>query len=94
MTRLHYCRRCQREVEATYPQPRLRRVARAYFFLGVPFIPLLPIIGSDFAVMLPLTMLYLLGIGSARRVLDEPASCDECGADVEARPRRFVSRPA
>lgn len=90
----HYCRRCEREVEATYSQPRLRRVARAYFFLGVPFIPFLPIIGSDFAVMLPLTMLYLLGIGPARRILGEAASCDECGADVESRPRGLAARPA
>ena len=90
----HYCRRCEREVTATHAQPRLRRLARVYFLIGLPFIPLIPIIGSDFAVMLPLAMVYLLGIGTARRILHEPASCDECGADVEPAPPRLASSSA
>ncbi|MCA9635931.1 MAG: hypothetical protein KC420_07880 [Myxococcales bacterium] len=84
---LAYCSRCERETSASHNNPGLRRWARIYFFLGMPFIPLIPIIGSDFAVMLPLTMVYLLGMGPALRVIREPASCDTCGADVErARP--------
>lgn len=78
-----HCQRCETEVSASYEHPKLRRWVKGYFFLGVPFIPFIPIIGSEFIVMLPLTMLYLSGMGPALSVIRAPASCDECGADVE-----------
>ena len=45
------CARCEREVEAEYDDPKLRRWVKGYFWLGVPFIPLSPIIGADYVVM-------------------------------------------
>ncbi|MBK8261162.1 MAG: hypothetical protein IPK80_07450 [Nannocystis sp.] len=89
----HFCRRCEREVTATYPQPVLRKVARIYFFVGLPFIPLLPFIGAEFMVLIPLTMLYLSGIGAALRVRGEAARCDECNNDVETTKGRRVAAP-
>lgn len=74
------CARCEREVDAEYDDPKLRRWVKGYFWLGAPFIPFAPIIGSDYVVMLPLTMLYLIGFGTALRVLQEPPKCCECGA--------------
>lgn len=79
------CERCAREVEASYDDPRLRRWVKGYFLLGIPFIPAMPIIGSDFAVMLPLTMIYVVGFGPALGFIKEPPKCDECGAAVAHR---------
>jgi len=78
-----HCQRCKTEVSASFEQPTLRRWVKGYFFLGVPFVPFLPMIGSEFIVMLPLTMLYLIGMEPALAIIRAPASCDECGADVE-----------
>lgn len=77
-----HCARCDRDVEAAYERPRLRRWAKVYFLLPVPFVPVFPIIASDFSVMLPLLMVYLLGIGPVLGVLRDPASCTTCGAMV------------
>jgi hypothetical protein len=82
-----YCERCDKQVEAAYEDPKLRRWVKAYFLLGLPFLPALPIIGADFMVMLPLLMLYIIGFGPALRVLREPPTCDECGAVVDHRAR-------
>ena len=79
----HRCRRCNDEVEGQHEQPKLRRLAWGYFLMPVPFIPLLPIIASDFIVMIPLTMLYLLGAGAALRFITEKPTCPACGATVE-----------
>ena len=79
------CARCEREVEAEYDDPQLRRWVKGYFWLGVPFIPLSPIIGADYVVMLPLTMIYVLGFGPALGVIREPPKCCECGAVVDHR---------
>jgi hypothetical protein len=87
-----HCERCEVEVEAVYDEPKLRRWVKGYFLLGVPFIPLLPIIGSDFAVMLPMLMIYVIGFGPALGVIREPAKCSDCGAAVAA--SRVVSKPA
>ena len=72
------------DVVGVYRQPRLRRWVRWYFVLPLPFVPVFPIIASDFAVMLPLLMVYLLGIGPVLGVLKDPACCEECGAVVES----------
>ena len=77
-----FCERCEAVTEVTYDEPQLRKWARVYMMLGIPYIPLSPIIGSDWAVMLPLTMLYLLGFGPALGILREPPKCDDCGAAV------------
>lgn len=79
------CERCQCEVEAAYDEPELRRWVKYYFWIGVPFIPLSPIIGADYVVMLPLTMIYILGFGPAWGILKEPPKCIECGAAVAHR---------
>ncbi|PRQ05063.1 hypothetical protein [Enhygromyxa salina] len=76
------CERCQREVEAAYDDPRLRKWVKGYFFLGLPFLPAIPIIGSDFVVMLPLLMIYVVGFGPAIGFIKEPPKCQECGAAV------------
>ncbi len=70
-------------MKGQHEQPRLRRLARFYFILPIPFIPLLPIIASDFVVMIPLTMAYLLGAGAALNFITQKPTCPECGAFVE-----------
>lgn len=82
-----HCERCQADVEASHRNPSLRRIARAYPLLIVPFIPALPIIASDFAVMLPLLMLYMLGAGPVIGILREPPLCNECGAITRVLPK-------
>jgi hypothetical protein len=77
------CERCEIEVELEYDDPRLRRLAKGYLFAWLPFLPVSPIIASDFAVMLPLTMLYLIGVGPALAIVREPGKCNECGAAIE-----------
>ncbi len=79
----HHCRRCDVLVAGQHEQPKLRRLARFYFLIPIPFVPLLPIIASDFIVMIPLTMLYLLGAGAALRFITQKPVCPECGAFVE-----------
>lgn len=75
------------EVEGDYPNPRARRLARYYPLLIVPFIPVLPIIAADFAVMLPLLMIYMVGAGPVIGILRDPPECSDCGAIVKALPR-------
>ncbi|MBX7083895.1 MAG: hypothetical protein K1X88_32090 [Nannocystaceae bacterium] len=81
-----HCERCSRETVGVYEHPRARRLARGYLLLPLPFLPFLPIIGADYAVMLPLLMAYMLGIGPVLALIQQPASCEHCGANV-ARPR-------
>lgn len=78
-----FCTRCDDVVEVEYEEPKLRRWAKGYFLLGLPFIPAMPIIGSDFIVMLPLTMIYVIGFGPALGIIREPPNCCDCGAAVE-----------
>lgn len=89
-----HCERCEVEVDATYDEPQLRRWVKGYFFLGVPFIPALPIIGSDYVVMLPLLMFYVIGVGPALQVLREPPKCNTCGAAVAHRQGRPDEPPS
>jgi hypothetical protein len=84
------CLRCDCVVDAEYDQPQLRRWVRFYPWLGVPFIPLSPIIGSDYVVMLPLTMFYLVGLGPALGFLREPPKCCTCGAVVSHKAEEVV----
>ena len=81
-----FCERCDEMVEAAYDEPRFRKWVKGYFCLGIPFIPAMPIIGSDMFVMIPLTLLYLLGFGPALGILREPPKCGVCGAAVSHRP--------
>lgn len=85
---LAYCRRCKAEAEAAYRHPGLRRVARIYTLVWVPFLPLFPIIAADYFVMLPMTMVYLLGFGPVYAILSERPTCGVCGAYVEPQKRR------
>ena len=78
-----HCSRCDRTVHADYEHPRARKWAKVYFLLPIPFVPLLPIMMSDYAVMLPMLMVYMLGLGPVHRLLRDPALCDDCGAIVE-----------
>jgi hypothetical protein len=79
----HHCRRCDEDVQGEFEQPKLRRLAKFYFLLPVPFVPFLPIIAADFAVMIPLTMLYMVGMGPALRIVNAKPTCPGCGAFVE-----------
>ena len=85
-----HCRRCDRDVEGVYQHPKLRILARVYLFLWVPFVPILPIMASDYVVSLPILMLYMLGIGPILAIVQDSATCTECGANVE---RVVKSRP-
>ena len=82
-----HCERCEADVEGDYPTPLARRLARYYPLLIVPFIPVLPIIAADFAVMLPLLMIYMVGAGPVIGILRDPPLCNDCGAIVKALPR-------
>jgi len=82
-----HCERCEAEVEATHRNPRARKLARLYPLLIVPFIPVLPIIAADFAVMLPMLMIYMLGAGPVIGILRDPPLCDDCGAITRALPK-------
>jgi len=79
----HRCRRCDEDVVPEYENPKMRRWAKFYFLLPIPFVPALPIIAADFAVMIPLTMLYLVGVGAALRYVTAKPLCPECGAFVD-----------
>jgi hypothetical protein len=85
------CPRCEHEVEAEYDEPQLRKWVKLYFWLGVPFIPAAPIIGSDYVVMLPLTMIYILGFGPAYGIVKEPPKCCECGCVVPHRAAKLAA---
>ena len=78
-----YCERCKEEVEAVYDDPKLRKWIKGYFYIALPFIPLTPIIGFEFSVLLPMTMVYLIGLGPAIGILREPPKCCDCGAAIE-----------
>jgi hypothetical protein len=82
-----HCERCEADVEAAYRNPGTRKLARAYPLLIVPFIPALPIIASDFAVMLPMLMIYMLGLGPVIGILRDPPLCEGCGAIAKVLPK-------
>lgn len=82
-----HCDRCAADVDATYPRPQARKLVRWYPLLIVPFLPFIPIIAADFAVMIPLLMLYMLGGGQVIAILRDPPLCDDCGAIVKAMPK-------
>jgi hypothetical protein len=82
-----HCERCVADVDASYRSPRARRFARWYPFLVVPFLPVLPIIAADFAVMIPMLMIYMLGLGPVMAILRDPPLCDDCGAYAKAVPK-------
>lgn len=75
-----HCARCEVQVEAAYENPGLQRWAKLYFVIPLPFLPLFPIIAADFTVMLPLVMLYLIGVGPVLSLVRAPPLCTECGA--------------
>ena len=77
-----HCRRCDHEVEGVYQHPKMRLVARAYLFMWVPFLPIIPIMASDYVVSLPILMFYMLGIGPILTIIQDPPTCSECGAVV------------
>lgn len=65
---------------------------RFYLLLPLPFIPVIPIIASDFVVMIPLLMLYMLGLGPVFSIIQESPMCPSCGADIERPPRSAMAR--
>ncbi len=60
----------------------MRRIALIWFAAGAVYLPFLPIIGSDFFVMIPLFALYVFGAGAALRYWRQPALCTVCGAET------------
>lgn len=82
-----HCERCVAEVDASYRRPKARRLAKGYPLLIVPFLPVIPIIAADFAVMLPMLMIYMLGAGPVLAILRDPPHCDDCGAITKALPK-------
>ena len=74
-----------------YSYPKARRWAKAYLFIPIPFIPVMPIMMSDYVVMLPLAMWYMLGIGPVLAIVKDKPVCQECGAFVTL-PGRQVAR--
>ncbi|MCA9706950.1 MAG: hypothetical protein KDK70_13940 [Myxococcales bacterium] len=86
------CARCDAEVEAVFQHPRLRRVLRGYLLLPLPFVPVLPIIASDYVVMIPMLMVYMLGLGPVFAIIQEAPTCAGCGANLERPPRSAMAR--
>lgn len=84
------CVRCEREVEVEYQySPFVRRWLKAYLYLpAVLLLPMLPFLAGDFAVSLPLMMLYMLGIGPALTIIKDPPTCRVCGALIPKVRRR------
>ena len=82
--------RCEREVEVAYQySPTLRRWLKAYLYVpAVLLLPMLPFVAGDFAVSLPLMMVYMLGIGPALTIVKDPPTCVDCGALIPALARR------
>ena len=87
-----HCERCAAEVDASYRRPKARRVARAYPLLIVPFLPFIPIIAADYVVMIPMAMVYMLGMGPVLGILRDPPLCDDCGAIVTALPKLKLTK--
>lgn len=75
-----HCERCDHQVEGEYRAPTRRKWAKIYFLLPLPFVPVFPIMAADYAVCLPLLMVYLLGVGPVLAILKDPPHCTECGA--------------
>jgi hypothetical protein len=72
-------------VDVTYEHsPRLRRWIKAYFYIPLMLLPMLPFLAGDFAVSLPLMMAYMLGIGPALGIMRDPPTCNDCGALIPA----------
>jgi hypothetical protein len=82
-----HCERCAAEVDASYRRPEARRYVRWYPLLIVPFLPVIPIIAADYVVMIPMLMIYMLGLGPVFAILRDPPVCDDCGAIVKATPK-------
>jgi hypothetical protein len=80
-----YCQRCRADVQGVYANPGMRKVARVYLLLPLPFVPVLPIMAADYVVCLPLLMVWMLGVGPVLRILHDPACCPDCDANVTPR---------
>lgn len=81
-----YCERCGHEVEGVYRRPTHRKWAKFYFLLPIPFLPVIPMMASDFIICLPGIMVYLLGVGPVLGILRDPPHCGDCGAIARAQP--------
>ena len=76
-----YCLRCAREVAIEYKHSaRLRRWMKVYMLIPIAILPVYPIAAADFAVSIPLMMVYMLGIGPALGIIRDPPTCVDCGA--------------
>jgi hypothetical protein len=73
------------ETQHHYPQ-WARRWLKAYLYIPVAILPAFPFLAGDFAVSLPLMMVYMLGIGPVLRVVRDPPTCSECGALTAKQP--------
>lgn len=78
-----HCGRCKGEVEGSYRNPRMRRVAKLYGLIWIPVIPILPMMASDYVVSLPLLMVYMLGFGPVYAIYSQRPECNVCGAYVK-----------
>lgn len=61
---------------------RMRRWWKAYFIVPILLLPMLPFLAGDFAVSLPLMMVYMVGMGPALSIVKDPPLCAVCGALV------------
>lgn len=77
-----YCERCNATVETEYERPSQRRWAHGYLLIIIPLIPLFPFIASDYVVCIPLTMIYMMGLGPVLGIIKQRPTCCECGAYI------------
>jgi Sec-independent protein secretion pathway component TatC len=58
---------------------------KSYFFIPIALVPAYPVLASDYVLMIPMMMLYMLGMGPAAMIMKDPPLCSECGALIPAR---------
>ncbi len=76
-----HCLRCDCAVDVEYEHsPAMRRWWKAYFIVPMMLLPMLPFLAGDFAVSLPLIMVYMVGMGPALSIVKTPPLCAVCGA--------------
>jgi hypothetical protein len=59
---------------------------KGYLMIPIALLPVYPFAASDFAVSIPLMMIYMMGIGRALSIVREAPTCTDCGALIPKKP--------
>lgn len=80
----HYCPRCDESVRAISPWRGWKPLWTAWKVGFVVVLCCFPILAADYCVMLPSTMLYLVGGGLLRGYAREKPVCRRCSLELDA----------